>query len=106
MRKLKEKEIEFEQKSADYAQSLGGLLEKCVIPGKAGYPDRMGFFPNGHVFFIEFKRKGELPRKLQVKRHKLLRSLGFTVYVCDNLKDAKQIIDNEMEIANGKSKNT
>lgn len=102
MKKLQELEIEFESKAADYAQSKGGLLKKCVIPGERDYPDRQGYFPNGHVFFIEFKRPGEKPRRGQLFIHNLLRKLGFAVHVCKSYDSAKIIIDKEMQIAKAK----
>ncbi len=103
MKAFEEKECEFEQKAADYAQKLGGLLNKCVVPGIRDYPDRIGLFPNQHTFFIEFKRPGYEPRRGQLANHRMLKRLGFTVYVCDNLIDAKAIIDKEMEIARAKT---
>jgi hypothetical protein len=33
--------------------------------------------------FVEVKAPGEKPRPLQLARHKLLRELGFKVYVLD-----------------------
>lgn len=99
MRELQKREIEIEEKAAEYAQSQGMLLKKCSIPGERNWPDRQGFCPDAHVFFIEFKRPGEEPRKAQLQNHRMLERLSFRVYVCDNLKHAKQIIDKEMKIA-------
>lgn len=106
MRELKKREIEIEEAAQGYAQSQGILLEKCVIPGKRNWPDRQGLCPGGHVFYIEFKRPGEEPRKAQLQNHRLLRRLGFSVYVCDNLDHAKQIIDGEIKIATAKVHST
>ena len=44
--------------------------------------------PNGKIGFVEVKATGEKPRLLQFSRHRLLRRLGFLVYVLD---DAEQI---------------
>jgi hypothetical protein len=40
------------------------------------------------------KRKGEKPRPIQISRHKILKSLGFKVYVLDDEKQTKEIIRN------------
>ena len=103
MKAFDEKECEFEQKAADYAQKLGGLLNKCVVPGQRDWADRIALFPNGHVFFIEFKRPGYEPRRGQLANHRMVKRLGFSVYVCSSLTDAKNIIDKEMEIAREKN---
>ena len=103
MKPFEKKEIEFEVAAADYAQALGGLLKKCVVPGERDWPDRIGLFPNAHTFYIEFKRPKEEPRRGQLANHKMLRRLGYSVYVCKSLDEAKQIIDKEMEIAHVKS---
>ena len=51
-------------------------------------PDRLVLMPGGHIGFVEVKAPGEKPRPLQLSRHRLLRRLGFQVYVLD---DEKQI---------------
>ncbi len=57
-----------------------------------GWPDRLILLNNGYSFYIEFKREGKRPSKLQLYTHKQLRALGFHVYVCDNLVHAKCIL--------------
>jgi hypothetical protein len=42
---------------------------------------------------VEVKAPGEKPRPLQLSRHKLLRRLGFQVYVLDALEQIGGIID-------------
>lgn len=105
MKELPKLEIEIELAAVKYARKHGALLTKCVVPGERDWPDRIGLFPNGHVFYIEFKRPGEEPRRGQLSNHKMLRRLGFSVYVCDNKAHAEEIINNELEIAHGKSTN-
>ena len=61
---------------------------KLTIPGNRGYPDRLILAEGGKIIFLELKRAGELPRKLQVYTHDWLRSLGFPVLVCDNVEEA------------------
>lgn len=71
----------------------GGLCLKWVSPGFAGVPDRIVLFPGARIGFVEVKVPGEKPRPLQESRHKLLRSLGFKVYVLDDPAQIGVIID-------------
>ena len=72
----------------DLVKQAGGICPKLVSPGFDGMPDRMVLLPNGKIGFVEVKATGEKPRLLQFSRHRLLRRLGFLVYVLD---DAEQI---------------
>jgi len=58
--------------------------------GRAGLPDRIIVGKDRLIFFIEFKRAGKTPRKLQTYIHKLLREFGFNVYVCYSLEEAQE----------------
>jgi hypothetical protein len=55
-------------------------------------PDRLVLLPGGRVAFVEVKAPGEQPRPLQLARHRLLRRLGFKVYVLDGEEQIQQII--------------
>jgi len=81
-------EKQIEQKLAKEVKAAGGLALKFLSPGFDGVPDRLLLLPNGHVAFAEVKSPGLKPRPLQLRRHDLLRLLGFKVYVID---DAGQI---------------
>lgn len=83
---MREKEIE--KKLIQAVKQAGGICPKLVSPGFDGMPDRMVLLPNGKIGFVEVKATGEKPRPLQFYRHRLLRRLGFLVYVLD---DAEQI---------------
>ena len=83
---MREKEIE--KKLIQAVKQAGGICPKLVSPGFDGMPDRMVLLPNGKIGFVEVKATGEKPRPLQFSRHRLLRQLGFLVYVLD---DAEQI---------------
>jgi hypothetical protein len=63
-----------------------------------GWPDRLILIPRGIIFFVEFKAPGERPRKLQKYIHALIASLGFNVYVVDDIEEFKRIVDREHEI--------
>ncbi len=47
----------------------------------------------GRMGFVEVKAPGERPRPLQAVRHRLLRKLGFKVYVLDRGEDIPRILD-------------
>jgi hypothetical protein len=69
--------------------------------GEAGAPDWAVFVrakPKGYVFFMELKNpdgKWECTDK-QLHYHEQLRTLGFNVYVVDDLEKGKRIIASEV----------
>lgn len=71
----------------------GGIAPKFVSPGFAGMPDRIILLPGKRIAFAELKAPGKKPRKLQVSRHRLLRKLGFPVYVIDSTDQIGGVID-------------
>lgn len=71
----------------------GGIALKFVSPGFSGVPDRLVLMPHGKIAFVEVKAPGEKPRALQLSRHKLLRRLGFKVYVLDDISQIGGMID-------------
>ena len=73
-------------------RAKGGLCEKW-ISGTAGWPDRILLMPDGKIGFVEVKAPGRVPRKLQLRRHKKLRNLGFKVYVLDSPDEIGGIIN-------------
>ena len=82
-----------EQKLAREAARRGGICPKLVCPGFDGMPDRLALFPGGRIGFVEVKAPGRKPRALQVSRHRLLRRLGFKVYVLDRENDIPRVLD-------------
>ena len=91
---MEEKKIE--QKLIKAVSQKGGVCWKFTSPGTAGVPDRIVLMPKGHIAFVEVKASGEKPRPLQLSRHKLLRRLGFQVYVLDALEHIDKIIKEVM----------
>ncbi len=79
---MREKQIE--NKLSSEVKKAGGIALKFVSPGFNGMPDRLVLLPDGHIAFAEVKAPGKKPRPLQASRHRLLRSLGFSVYVIDD----------------------
>lgn len=64
-------------------KSRGGLSLKLTCPGYAGVPDRLNLLPQGRLFFAEFKfGKGKLSMR-QEAVIRVLRGLGFEVWVID-----------------------
>lgn len=88
---MREKEIE--KKLPLEAKKRGGLAIKFVSPGFDGMPDRIVLMPKGRMAFVEVKAHGKYPRPLQMARHKLLRGLGFLVFVLDDESQIGGILD-------------
>ena len=88
---MREKQIE--SRLVTEVKKRGGIALKFVSPGFAGMPDRLVLLPDGHVAFAELKAPGKKPRLLQLARHRLLKSLGFRVYVIDDAEQIGGILD-------------
>ena len=87
------REREIERHFAAEVKKHGGIAVKFVSPEFDGMPDRLALFPDGKCGFVEVKAPGHRPRPLQEARHRLLRSLGFQVYVLDDKDKIGEIID-------------
>src|SRR5690606_26564047 len=74
-------ETDIEEWVVTEAERLGVPSLKLNLRGNRGWPDRIFLIPGGRPLFIEFKRPGEEPRKLQQQRHRILRKLGYEVEV-------------------------
>lgn len=86
------REREIEKHLIDEVKRRGGLCEKW-ISGTAGWPDRLVLLPGGVCAFVEVKAPNKKPRPLQKARHRLLKKLGFKVYVLDDAEQIGGIID-------------
>ena len=91
---MREKKIE--QKLVTAVKKHGGICPKFVSPGFDGMPDRLLLLPHGRFAFVEVKAPNQKPRPLQLSSHRLLRRLGFRVYVLDALEDIDKIIKEVM----------
>ncbi len=87
------REREIERQFALAVKKRGGICPKFVSPGYDGMPDRLALLPDGKFAFVELKALGQKPRQLQKARHRLLRKLGFKVYVLDDIDKIGEIID-------------
>ena len=87
------REIQIEAKLKEVAKMLGGIAPKFVSPGYDGMPDRIVLLPGGRMAFVEVKAPCKVPRPLQEARHRMLRKLGFRVYVLDDAGQIGGILD-------------
>lgn len=71
-------------------ETMGGLCLKFLPSFLSGFPDRICLLPRGRVYFVELKKPGEKPRKLQLYWHEKLKQLGFSVLVIDNTDKVKE----------------
>lgn len=92
------RENHIEQKLRQSVKAAGGICPKFVSPGFDGMPDRLVLLPGGAAGFVEVKAPGKKPRPLQESRHRLLRGLGFQVYVVDAPAQIEAVLN---EIARG-----
>lgn len=79
-------EIRLENWACEKAEVLGWIPIKLNNRSSNGWPDRM-FIKYEDVFFVEFKRESEVPRKLQKYRIKTLVKMGHRVYIADTKED-------------------
>ena len=88
---MREKTIE--KKLVIAIKDMGGIAPKFISPGLDGMPDRIVLLPCGRMGFVEVKAPGKVPRPLQEARHRMLRMLGFKVYVLDTVDQIGGILD-------------
>lgn len=86
-------EKSIEQKLVRAVKGRGGICPKLVSPGFDGMPDRLVLLLGGRIGFVEIKAPGKKPRPIQESRHRLLRQLGFKVYVLDSAEDIPTVLD-------------
>ncbi len=86
------RESEIEKKITQAVKARKGLCIKWISTTN-GWPDRIVLFPAGRVGFIEVKAPGRKPRPLQESRHRLLRKMGFKVYVIDGEGQIGSVLD-------------
>lgn len=92
---MREKLIE--QKLIRAVSAVGGLAVKFVSPGFDGMPDRLVMLPGSNMAFVEVKAMGCKPRPLQIRRHVMLRALGFLVFVIDDERQIPMLLLGIME---------
>ena len=88
---MREKDIEHKLVTA--VKRCGGAAVKFISPGLDRMPDRLVLLHGGKLGFVELKAPGKHPRPLQTARHKMLKRLGFKVYVIDAPEQIGDVID-------------
>jgi hypothetical protein len=73
------------------AERRGCLLIK-LAHGTVGIPDRLLLRPNGTAAFIEFKRPGERPKKIQKYWLEKLNWLGFRAVVVRTMAEFDKVL--------------
>ena len=92
-------EKEIEKAVCDYAKSLGCLVYKFTSISMRSVPDRLFIMPAGKgVFFVEFKRRGEVPTPAQEAEIAKIRAKGTAVYVVDNVEAGKATVDRALTV--------
>lgn len=74
-------------------QEIGGIAFKFTSPSRRGVPDRLCLFPNGRMMFVELKRPGAKPTKLQEREHRRIQYLGQRVDVLDSKEQVLTLIE-------------
>lgn len=97
--KPRKREAQVEGSLVRYAAKKGVLTFKFSSPSHRGVPDRI-FMCNGNVLFLEIKRPGERPTKLQEHTMRAIKNCGVAVDWVDNEDDGKAFIDSLLEAKN------
>nr|DAT95174.1 MAG TPA: Nuclease [Caudoviricetes sp.] len=83
-------------------EKAGGKAVKFVSPSFAGMPDRLILLADGKMGFVEVKAPGQKPRPLQLKRHAMLRRLGYQVFVLDAIEEIPGVLETIAHTPDGK----
>lgn len=76
-----------------HAKANGFLVRKVTWLGRQGAPDRMFSRSDTGPFFVEFKRPGKRPRRLQEREIARMRAAGITVHVIDSYEAGRALFD-------------
>lgn len=87
---MREKSIEVYLVKA--VKQMGGIALKLNSMSMVGLPDRMILLPRGIIFYVETKTTGKKARLSQLSTHKLLKNLGFDVYVIDTKEQIRVVL--------------
>lgn len=86
-------EKDIEKAIGTYAKSKGCLYYKFTSPNNRSVPDRIIVAPGGAVGFLEVKRAGQCPTKLQTIELNKLKQMGCTVAWVDSVPEGKAFVD-------------
>lgn len=90
-KKPKKREFKIEDYLKDQVEKIGGKCYKFVSPGYDGMPDRIAVYM-GCVIFVETKRPGKKPRKLQEVRLRELNLQGMNTAVVSTKEEANKVV--------------
>jgi len=76
------------------ASIRGGKALKWSSPSQKGVPDRIIVLPGGLVGFLELKRPGGKPTKLQTHWIKTLQNIGCISGIASTKEEVKDFMDN------------
>ena len=87
------REAALERHLLSFVRNKGGLAVKLQGPGNEGMPDRLVVTPGGRMGFLELKRKGELPRPLQLHKMNELAARGCVVGWADDRESVERFVN-------------
>lgn len=67
-------------------KAIGGEAAKWVCPSRRGKPDRICFFPDGLIKFVEVKTEGKKPSPTQIQEFRAMQKIGHEVVVVSTKK--------------------
>ena len=85
------RESDLEKYLKTQIEELGGMCMKFTS-SISGVPDRICLLPGGKVFFVEVKRKGQLPRVQQIKKLLQIERLGVKATWVDSKERVQEVI--------------
>ena len=88
-----------EHRVTEDAKKLGVRSLKLELKHDVGWPDRLYLIPGGVPLFIEFKRAGKRPSRLQYHRLSQLKDLGYNAEWADSYLGAMGYIESAMASA-------
>nr|DAF01968.1 MAG TPA: Nuclease [Caudoviricetes sp.] len=107
LHRYKEEVINMREKAIEHhlvmeTEKAGGKALKFVSPSFAGMPDRLILLADGKMGFVEVKAPGQKPRPLQLKRHAMLRRMGYLVFVLDAITGIPGVLETIAHTPDGK----
>lgn len=95
---MEKRERDIEKWLRDKIRQMGGIAMKFTSPGNDGVPDRIAILPGGQVWFIELKKDGETPTKIQEWQIERLRKLGCNVALITGMDEARAWIREVLDL--------
>jgi hypothetical protein len=84
-------EAQLERKVVEFCREYKLLTYKFSSPAHRGVPDRIILY-HGRALFLELKRLGKKPTKLQERELAELRASGCAAHWTDNFETARNLI--------------